>query len=598
MIYPNTNIYKTLVYGYSLLMKNNLEHLRHSLAHLLGASVLELYPNAKLTLGPAIDDGFYYDIDFGGTKISTDDLATIEIKMRELLPLWKKFTHKEVSKDDALDLYKENPYKKELIGEIVGKGEKITLYTIGGFTDLCRGGHIEDLSKIDLESFKLDRIAGAYWRGNEKNPMLTRIYGLAFESKVKLDEHLIMLEEARKRDHRKIAKEQDLFVFSDLVGSGMPMYTPRGNYIREEIIAYSRELNDELGFGEVHTPNINKAELFKLSGHYDQYKEDMLSVKSQYVSDEMFLKPMNCPQHTQIYASQPRSYRDLPIRYSDFANLYRDERPGELSGLIRLRSFSQDDGHIFCRPDQVEDEISNILTAIEKALKTYKIDYWMRLSLRDPNNKSKYLGGDDVWEESQSIMKALLEKKKISFKEVVGEAAFYGPKIDIMAVDAIGREWQISTVQLDFNQPRRFELEYTDSDGMKKTPVMIHRALIGSPDRFLGILIEHFAGAFPLWLAPLQIAIVPVKNEHLSVAEELRKQLHANDVRSETYFSNDSLGKRIHGAKILKPPYVLVLGEKEIASGEYMLELRNGEKVSISKDEIIPKLLKEIKNRT
>jgi threonyl-tRNA synthetase len=578
-------------------MNTNLEHQRHSLAHLLGAAVMQLYPDAKLTLGPAIDDGFYYDIKFTGS-VSEAELASIESKMRELLPTWTTVTHKEVSKEEALEYFKGNEFKEELINEIAERNEPITLYTMGEFTDLCRGGHIDDLSTIDPESFKIDRLAGAYWRGKETNPMLTRMYGLAFETKAALDEYLMYKEEAKKRDHRKIAKEFDLLVFSDLVGSGMPLYTPRGNHIRNAIINYSRELNEKLGFGEVHTPNINKGELFKISGHYDQYKEDMLTVHSQYVEDEMFMKPMNCPQHTQIYASQPRSYRDLPLRYADFANLYRDERPGELSGLTRLRAFAQDDGHIFCREDQIEEEVSNVLDAIQEALKTYNIDYWMRLSLRDPNNKEKYLGDDAVWEQSQVIMKKLLDSKNISYKPAEGEAAFYGPKIDIMAVDALKREWQISTVQLDFNMPKRFDLEYTDKDGVKKHPVMIHRALIGSPDRFLGILLEHYAGSMPTWLAPLHIGIVPVKEEQLAHAEELQKALQSARIRSDIYMDSNSLGKRIHNAKTLRPPYVVVIGQKEIESGTYGIELRNGEKISLSKDELIAKVTEEIKSRS
>lgn len=576
-----------------------LAHIRHTLAHLLAQAVHQHHPYAKLTLGPAIDDGFYYDIDFGTVKIGDEELKVFQKTMRKNLNSWTEFTHKEVSVEEAMDEFKDNEYKLELINEIAERGEKITLYTCGGFTDLCRGGHAENPSKeISSDSFKLDRIAGAYWRGKEENPMLTRIYGLAFESKEKLDAHILQKEEAKKRDHRKLGKELDLFTFSDLVGVGMPLFTPKGNIIREGIISFSRELNHELGFGEVHTPNINKAELFKISGHYDKYKEDMLSVHSQYVSDEMFMKPMNCPQHTQIYASQPRSYRDLPIRYSDFAVLYRDERPGEMSGLTRLRSFSQDDGHIFCREDQVEEEISNILSAIQKALKVYDINYWMRLSLRDPNNKEKYLGNDEVWEKSQAIMQKLLEEKNITFKAAEGEAAFYGPKVDIMAVDAIGREWQISTIQLDFNQPARFELEYTDKDGLKKTPVMIHRALIGSPDRFLGILIEHYAGNFPTWLSPVQVAIVPVRDNHNEYASKIENELNSNFIRTEMFDADISLGKRIHAGKATRAPYVIVLGDKEMESSKLTIEKRDGTKEEMELESFISKLKEEIKNRS
>ncbi len=571
----------------------NIEHIRHTLAHLLAQAVLESYPKAKLTLGPAVDNGFYYDVDFGEDKVPEESLKTFQKTMKKRLSSWKEFTHEEVSREKALEIFAGNEYKAELIEEIAERGETITLYTCGGFTDLCRGGHAENPAQdIDPDSFKLDRIAGAYWRGDEKNKMLTRIYGLAFASKEELDAYLVQREEAKKRDHRKIAREQDLLVFSDLVGSGMPMYTPKGNIARNAIVNYSRELNAKLGFGEVHTPNINKAELFKLSGHYDAYKEDMLSVRSQYVSDEMFLKPMNCPQHTQIFESQPRSYRDLPIRYADFANLYRDERPGELSGLTRLRAFAQDDGHIFCREDQIEQEVSAVLGAIQEALATYKIGYWMRLSLSDPQNPAKYLGDPAVWQRAEAIMRDLLTKKGIEHKEAVGEAAFYGPKIDIMAVDAIGREWQISTVQLDFVQPSRFQLEYTAEDGGKQTPVMIHRALIGSPDRFLGILIEHYAGAFPLWMAPVQLAILPVSETHAEYARSVTQELKDAGLRAELD-ETDSLGKRIRNVKMQKVPLYIVVGDQEVEAKTVTVEDRAGEKRTLA----LPALLDELKQK-
>jgi threonyl-tRNA synthetase len=557
--------------------ESSLAAKRHTLAHLLAAAVLERYPHAKPTIGPAIENGFYYDFDFsGGEMPGESDLAAIQEAMVSLLPAWDKMTGVEVTEKDAMDRFAKNPFKIELIKEIAEKGEKITLYTAGDFTDLCRGGHSENPSKeIAPDSFELDRIAGAYWRGDEKNPQLTRIYGLAFDTKEDLDAYKIQQEEARKRDHRRLGKELDLFTFSDLVGSGMPLFTPRGTIVRNEIIKFSRELNERLGFGEVHTPNINKGELFKISGHYDQYKDDMLQVRSQYVEDEMFLKPMNCPQHTQIYASQMRSYRDLPIRYSDFAVLYRDERPGELSGLTRLRAFSQDDGHIFCREEQIETEISSILEAIQYALKTYEIDAWMRLSLRDPANKQKYLGEDATWEKSEAIMRDLLTSKGIPFKEAEGEAAFYGPKIDIMAIDALGREWQISTIQLDFLQPSRFKLEYTAEDASKKTPVMIHRALVGSPDRFLGILIEHYAGAFPTWLAPEQVRIVPVSDKHFEYGSGILAALKKAGIRASLDQGNDSMGKKIRNAKVEKVPYVIVIGDKEMEDNTITVESRD-----------------------
>jgi threonyl-tRNA synthetase len=579
-------------------MSVELEHKRHTLAHLLAAAIIELYPDAKRTIGPAIDDGFYFDFDFPTDKPTEKDFLKIEKVMRKLLPSWKAFERTELDAAAAKAEYPGNEFKHELIDEFTKEGQKVSFYKSGAYSDLCRGGHVENPARdITPDSWKLDRIAGAYWRGDEKNPMLTRIYGLAFDTKAELDAHIAQREEAKKRDHRKIAREQDLLVFSELVGSGMPLFTPRGNVIRSEIERFSRELNSELGFGEVHTPNINKGELFKISGHYDKYKEDMLQVRSQYVEDEMFLKPMNCPQHTQIYASQKRSYRELPLRYADFAVLYRDERPGELSGLTRLRAFAQDDGHIFCREDQVEDEIANVLATIQKALDTYKIKFWMRLSLRDPNKKEKYLGDDAIWEKSQPIMRSLLQKKSIPFKEAEGEAAFYGPKIDIMAVDAIGREWQISTIQLDLNMPGRFGLTYVSDDGSEKTPIMIHRALIGSPDRFMGILIEHYAGAFPLWLSPVMVKVLPVSEKHNEYGNKVLKALKDAGLRAEMDDANESLGKKIRNAKTEKVPYIFVVGEKEESAGTVGVETRAGGEGAQPLDVMITRLVDEYKDR-
>lgn len=580
-------------------MDQQLEYKRHTLAHLLAAAVLELYPDARRTIGPAIDNGFYFDFEFPSRKPSEADFARLEETMRDILPTWSDFTRHELSASEAKAEYKDNPYKHELIDEFTKEGQKVSFYKSGAYWDLCRGGHVENPARDILpDSFSLERIAGAYWRGDEKNPMLTRIYGLAFNTKEELDAYKVQQEEARKRDHRKIAREQKLLVFSELVGSGMPLFTPKGNAIRSEIVRFSRELNGELGFGEVHTPNVNKGELFKISGHYDQYKEDMLKVESQYVEDEMFLKPMNCPQHTQIYASEPRSYRDLPIRYADFATLYRDERPGELSGLTRLRAFSQDDGHIFCREDQIESEVSNVLNVIQKALSVYRIDYWMRLSLRDPEQKEKYLGSDEGWNKAESIMRSLLVAKGITHKEAPGEAAFYGPKIDIMAVDALGREWQISTIQLDFVQPSRFKLEYVAEDGSKKMPVMIHRALVGSPDRFMGILIEHYAGAFPTWLSPVQVRILPVSEKHVAYGNELHASLKAAGIRVEMDDANESLGKKIREAKMEKIPYLLVIGDKEVADKTVTVESREkGKSDAVSLPAFTEQVLEEIRTR-
>lgn len=577
----------------------SLEEKRHTLAHLLAAAVLEMYPDAKRTIGPAIDNGFYFDFEFPTDRPTEESLKKIEARMRKLLPSWKSMERSELSPEAAKAEYPANPYKHELIDEFSKEGQTLSFYKSGHYSDLCRGGHAENpAQEIAPDSYALDRIAGAYWRGDEKNIMLTRIYGLAFDTKEELDAYVANREEAKKRDHRKISREQGLLVFSDLVGSGMPLFTPKGNVIRSQIIQFSRELNDELGFGEVHTPNVNKGELFKISGHYDKYKEDMLSVKSQYVEDEMFLKPMNCPQHTQIYAAEAHSYRDLPIRYADFAVLYRDERPGELSGLTRLRAFSQDDGHIFCREDQVKEELLKVLETIKKALATYRIDYWIRLSLRDPNKKEKYLGSDEDWKRSEDELRSVLETAGTAHKPVEGEAAFYGPKLDIMAVDALGREWQISTIQVDRAQPARFELEYTAQDGSKQAPVMIHRALVGSPDRFMGILTEHYAGAFPLWLSPVQAKVLPISETHIAYAEEVTSALRASGIRAVLDDANDSLGKKIRNAKTEKVPYALVLGDAEVTGKTVTAESRDhGKLEGLSIEALIERLKKEVSAR-
>lgn len=578
----------------------NLDNQRHTLAHLLAAAILDLYPDAKRTIGPAIDNGFYFDFDFPTTKPGEEDLEKIEKRMREILPTWTSFSRSDLSADAAKAEYPGNPYKHELIDEFTKEGQTVSFYKSGDYWDLCRGGHVENPAKeIKPDSFKLDRIAGAYWRGDENNPMLTRIYGLAFATKAELEKYIEQREEAKKRDHRKLAKEQGLLVFSDLIGPGMPLFTPKGNIIRSEIVQFSRDLNKELGFGEVHTPNVNKGELFKISGHYDKYKEDMLQVRSQYVEDEMFLKPMNCPQHTQIYAAELRSYRDLPIRYADFAVLYRDERPGELSGLTRLRAFSQDDGHIFCREDQVKEELLKVLATIQKALSTYRIDYWIRLSLRDPNKKEKYLGSDEEWARSESELREIVEQAGVPFKPVEGEAAFYGPKLDIMAVDALGREWQISTIQVDRTQPARFELEYVDDKGAVQRPVMIHRALVGSPDRFMGILIEHYAGAFPLWLSPVQTRVLPVSEKHHAYAAEVHQALTAAGIRSELDDANESLGKKIRSGKTEKIPYLLVVGDKEVEDKTVSVESRDlGKLDAMSIEAFASRAQEEITNRS
>ncbi len=547
----------------------SIEVKRHSLSHLLAAAIKELWPDAKLAIGPAIDTGFYYDVDFGETKMSESDLAAIEKKMAHLVKQNLKFERAEKTIDAAIKQEKAagEIYKAELISDLKTTGEtKVTYYTVGQFTDLCRGPHVESTNQIKPGSFKLHKLAGAYWRGDEKNKMLTRIYGLAFETKDELDAYLKMIIEAEKRDHRKLGKELGLFVFSELVGPGLPLYTHKGATIRRAIADYSNELQNGIGYEEVYTPNMNKAELFKVSGHYEKYKEDMIRVSSNYSDEEYFLKPMNCPQHTQIYASQARSYKDLPLRISDFANLYRDERPGELNGLTRLRCFCQDDGHCFCREDQIKEEFISVLGIIKQAMATYGMKYKIRLSLWDPTKPEKYLGDAATWEKSQKLLEEILVENKIDFFTAVGEAAIYGPKMDLISSDSLGREWQLSTIQLDFIMPQRFGLEYTDSDGKKKTPVMIHRAIIGSPERFMGILIEHYAGAFPVWLSPTQVKIVSVAEAHIAAAKKLAASLSAANIRVEIDDANETVGNKIRKAVNEKVPYMLVIGDKEMNS--------------------------------
>lgn len=584
--------------------EDKLHNLRHSLAHLLAAAVLEMYPDTKNTIGPSIEDGFYYDFDFA-SPVSDKDLPKIEKKMKEILKSWKEFESEEKSEKEAKEHFKKNEYKVELIDEIVGKGEKITFYTCGKFTDLCRGGHVENPSKdIASNAFKLDRVAGAYWRGDEKNKMLTRIYGLAFETKEELEAYLHQREEAIKRDHRKLGRELDLFTFSEHVGSGLPLYTPRGALIRKLLNDYVESLQSEAGYMQVWTPQIAKASLFKTSGHYDKYKEDMFRVVSNYSEEEFYLKPMNCPQHTQIYASQPRSYRDLPIRMTDFAMLYRDEQPGQLNGLARVRSFSQDDCHIFCTEEQVDEEIDKALEMIKKVMKTFGFKYKYRLSTRDPNHPEKYLGDPKTWDKAEKWAEEIMKRNKIEYIDGVGEASFYAPKMDLMATDALGREWQLSTVQIDYVQPQRFGLEYVDKNGERKCPVMVHRAILGSSERMFMILLESYAGAFPLWLSPVQVKVIPVRTNHNEYAKGVYELLKENGIRAELDDGDSNLGGKVRDAKNNKIPYWIVVGDKEIEAKKVNLESLSAQAGrdavqlgQMSKEELLEKLLEEIKNK-
>ncbi len=586
---------------YTRYMKDekNLAALRHSLAHLLGASVKEIYPNAHLTLGPAIDDGFYYDVDFGTDKFTESDLAIVEQKMRDMAKTWTTFAHADTSYDDAVALYSGNPYKTELINEIKEKGEKISLYTSGNFTDLCRGGHIDDFSTIDMAGWKLDRIAGAYWRGNSENKMLTRIYGLAYETKDDLEKEIWRQEEAIKRDHRKLGKELKLYTISDLVGSGLPLFHPRGMVLRQEITNYLWDLHKDHGYQWVWTPHLAKESLYEISGHAGHYLDDMFKVHGGTSKEDFYLKPMNCPHHYQLFADNQWSYRDMPVRYFEPATIYRDEKTGQLAGLARVRSITQDDGHLFVRPNQIQNEFTTIVNIIKEFYGTMGMldGYWVRLSLRG-ENKSDYLGSDEVWETAEKALTEVCENLKLNYRPGYGEAAFYGPKLDFMFKDAIGREWQLATIQCDFNAPERFDMSYVNEEGKTERPVVIHRAIAGSLERFLGVAIEHFAGNFPTWMSPVQVAVIPVRENHEDEAEKIYKALHASGVRVEKILGDDSLGKRIHAGKKTGAPYVIVLGDKEIESGMLTIEKRNGEKVQMTIADFTTHIKNEIKDRT
>lgn len=572
---------------------DKLQQIRHSLAHLLASAVVEFYPKTKLGIGPAIENGFYYDMELPN-NLAPEDLLKIENRVKELIGENQEFIGKKISKLVAKKLFKNQTYKLELIKDL--KEKVVGTYQNGAFLDLCKGGHVQNTTEINPNAFKLTKLAGAYWKGDEKNKMLTRIYGVAFETEKELMDYITIQQEAEKRDHRLLGQKLNLFIFSDLVGPGLPLYTFKGTAVLKQIKNYSNQLQKEIGYQEVQTPNMNRAELFKVSGHYDKYKDDMFKVSSHYSKEDYYLKPMNCPQHTQIFASQQRSYRDLPVRIADFAQLYRDEKTGELAGLTRLRAFSQDDGHCFCTESQIKQEFKSVLLAIQKAMKTYGMDYKIRLSLWDPKNPEKYLGDAKTWQKSQSALEEILIENNIEFEKGIGEAAIYGPKMDLICKDSIGRQWQLGTIQLDFIQPQRFGLTYIDSDGYPKTPVMIHRALIGSPERFFGILIEHYIGAFPLWLAPIQIAVIPVSAEkHLEYANKIAQEFSSNDFRFEVMAENESLGKKIREAEMQKIPYLLIIGDKEIQANAVSVRQRGkGDLGAMAIEKFVEKIKEEI----
>ena len=562
-------------------MKNNLNSLRHSCAHLLAAAVLFYYPDAKLTLGPSIENGFYYDIDFGlsasSGQFSEKEFPKIEQKMHELSKKWIKFEGVEVDKNEALKQFKGNEYKEELIKGIVDKKEKITIYKSGEFLDLCRGGHVDN-PKESLKHFKLLSIAGAYWRGNEKNKMLTRIYGTIFPTKEELDAYLKMIEEAKKRDHRKIGRELELFTINNEVGPGITLWLPNGSIIRREIENYMVKEQTKLGFKHVYSPHIGRKSLWEKSGHWDLYRQKMYS-PMDVDGEEYLVKPMTCPMHIQSFTFNPKSYRDLPYRIAEIGSVYRYEQSGELAGLLRVRAFTQDDAHIFCTQEQAVDEFISVFNFINKLYKVFGFkDYRVRLGVR--SKKEKYLGEDSLWKKAQEKAIEALDKTGAKYSISEGDAAFYGPKADFMIKDALGREWQCGTVQIDFMLPERFDLKYIDTDGKEKTPVMIHRAPLGSLERFMAILIEQYAGAFPLWLSPVQVAVLPISEKFLEPAQKVKEELLNNNIRVVLNDENKSLGGKIRNSTLQKIPFMIIIGEKEVMG--YGLGVRGGGKIRIT----------------
>jgi len=575
---------------------DQLQAMRHSLAHIMAAAVQHLWPEAKFGVGPAVENGFYYDIDLGETKISEEDFGKIEAEMAKIIAANQPFERSEKPVDEAIAWAQtaNQPYKTELLNDLkragttvakdlnaaelgtIAEGDaqvaNVSFYTNGDFTDLCRGPHVESTQQTG--AFKLLRVSGAYWRGNEKNAQMQRVYGVAFATDKELRQHLTMLEEAKARDHRKLGQELDLFVFSEMVGSGLPMFTPRGTVLREEVSTFSNQLRQRYGFEKVWTPHITKKDLYEASGHWAKFGDELFLVKSQETSDQLVLKPMNCPHHTRIYAFQPRSYRDLPIRYLETTTDYRDEKTGELGGLNRVRALTQDDSHVFCRQDQIEQEINNLLAAAHELYATVGMGLRVRLSYRDDSDA--YLGDATLWQSAQEQLKNAVVANKLEFFEQAGEAAFYGPKIDFMATDAIGREHQLATVQLDFVQPERFGLEYVGEDGSKQQPVMIHCALMGSIERFLAVYIEHTAGRFPVWVAPEQVRLLTVNQEATTVefAQKVHDDAKALGLRLTVDNSNESVGKKIRSAELARVPYTIVIGEKEISGGEVVPRIR------------------------
>ena len=539
----------------------------HSSAHLMAEALEALYPGVKFWVGPALDNGFYYDVDLGGQQISEDDFKKIEDKMTELARRKETFERKEISKEEALKYFTEkgDQYKVDLISRL--DDGTISFYTNGDFTDLCRGPHIKHAD--DIKAIKILSIAGAYWKGDQNLQQLTRIYGITFPKKSMLEDYLKVLEEAKKRDHRKLGKEMELFTFSSRVGLGLPLWLPRGAQMRYTLEQFLRKRQQELGYLPVVTPHIGAKDLYVTSGHYAKYGKDSFQpIHTPQEGEEYMLKPMNCPHHCEIFRSAPRSYRDLPLRYAEFGTVYRYEQSGELHGLTRVRGFTQDDAHLFCRPDQLQEEFEKVIDLILYVFKTLKMtEYMAQVSLRDPENKQKYIGSDENWEKAEKAIIVAAEKKGLKTVVETGEAAFYGPKLDFMVKDALGRQWQLGTIQVDYNLPERFQLEFTDVDGSKQRPVMIHRAPFGSIERFTAVVLEHTAGHLPLWLAPDQVKILPVSEKYADYAEKVCGLLKNSEIRASVDSRNETLGKRIRDVAALRVPVLAIVGEKEVADG-------------------------------
>ena len=574
------------------------EHMyRHGMAHVLAKALMELYPTTKLTIGPAIDNGFYYDIDLD-YSINPEDFEKIENKMSEIIKRDEIFKREEISKAQALEMFKSNPYKTEIINELP-ENEVISIYYLGDdFVDLCRGPHVENTKFLRGFAFKINRVSGAYWRGNEKNKMLQRVYVYGFLDKNALKEHLALVKEAQERDHRKLGKDLGIFMFSDVVGKGLPMWLPNGFILRRTLTDYIMNKELSLGYKHVMTPSLASVDLYKTSGHWDHYHEDMFPSMNRD-GEEYVLRPMNCPHHMMIYKNFMHSYKDLPLRIAEIANDFRFEGSGSLCGIERTRAFTQNDSHIFCRPDQIESEIEGVIKLILDVYKDFGFEkYKFRLSLRDKNNTEKYFGNDELWEKSESALRKILKESGAEYYEAEGEAAFYGPKIDVQVLSALGHDVTLSTVQLDYQLPEKFELEYVDENSEKVRPVVIHRAILGSLDRFTAFLLEETKGILPLWLAPTQVKIVTVAEKFGEYAEQLKERLVERGIRVEVDNRNETIGKKIREAGIEKVPYTLIIGEKEIAEGSVAVRKRKvGDLGSMTETQFTERLLDEIKNK-